>query len=468
MIITLYKNKLSQFSKTSTEVIEKARFVIYASICAIAVGIISVGVHSIFNFQWHLIIGDLIGLICYSIAFYIITPKNLMKSINLIVWGIITALFIHTVIGDFLVADNLSPFKVYHTLMIQLLVLIFVGVVAVEKKQVILFSIMALVAVILHFFVLIFHGIPIDGEFIATAITIVVEAVLAAAGINFFYNFSHRVLKDLKQQKSKVSEKNEVVIEQNSYLERKINERTEALKKSNDNLKMFSYAVSHDVREPLRMISSFIGLIERELKQKELDREVINEYAHFAIDGSQRLDAMINDLLLYTKLDRHKNQDIESVDLNDIMEVVQLNLQVLVQEKNATIHVGKLPSVFANQGNMMLLFQNMIANGIKYTKPGVAPIIQIDAEVTCSKATILIKDNGRGINPYIINEIFKPFRRGNNADEEKGTGIGLAICQKIVENHEGKVTVESEVGKGSTFLIELPLVIESLAKVVQN
>lgn len=466
MLISIYKSKLSQFLDSSIEIIEKARFIIFVNLCAILIGLISIVIHATFDFQIHLIIGDLIGLVCYCTSLYIFKPKKLAKSVNILIFGVITALFIHSVIGDLLLGEHLSPFKVYHTLMIQLLMLIFVGVVAINKRQVITFSIVAVFVVLFHFLVLIIQDITIDGAFIATAITIVIEAIFAAVGIVFFYNFSDRILTDLKKEKLKVSKQNEIVVEQNSYLEAKIDERTNELKKSNDNLKMFSYAVSHDVREPLRMISSFIGLIQRELKQEELDRVAIDEYADFAIDGSQRLDAMINDLLLYTKLDKHKRENIESVDLNDILEIVLINLQVLIREKDAKIYVSDLPSVLANQGNMMLLFQNIIANAIKYTKPNISPIIRVTADVNCRKTVISIEDNGRGIAEYIIDDIFKPFRRGNNSNEEKGTGIGLAICKKIVENHDGKITVKSEMKKGSTFLIELPVMTTEMNEVI--
>ena len=416
MSLNFYKRKLSLTTGFSSEIIEKVRFTLFACICAISVGIISVVVHSIFNAHTHLIVGDLVGLFFYTTALVLLSPKYLELSVNLLIAGVITAVSIHTIAGDFLFPENLSSAKVYHTLMIQVLVLIFLGVVALSKRQVFFFSTVALFTVILHFIVLIIREVPTDNEFIATAITIGVEAILAAVGVNFFYSFSHRILSDLKNQKAiiatqneAITEQNEAITEENSNLERKVNERTEALKQSNENLKMFSYAVSHDVREPLRMISSFIGLIKRELEREQLDREVINEYAYFAVDGSQRLDAMINNLLIYTKLDKTKNRNIEAVNLNDIIDIVQLNLQVLIQEKEATIYFDELPTIMANEGNLMLLFQNLIANGIKYSKKGVAPIINVSASQVHNDIIIQIQDNGRGIDKNIIEHIFKPF-----------------------------------------------------------
>lgn len=471
MTLNFYQHKISLFSEESPEIVEKVRFTLFAGICAIFVGIISIAIHSVFNAEVHLIIGDLVGLLCYSIALLLLSPKRLVISLNLFVAGVIAAVSIHTIIGDYIMPENLSPFKVYHTLMIQLLVLIFLGVVAITRKQVIFFSLISLLSIVLHFMVLIAQGVPTDNEFVATVITIIIEAFLAGLGINFFYSFSNRILSNLKNQKSiiaeqnkAITEQNEVIVEENTYLEQKINERTEALKLSNENLKMFSYAVSHDVREPLRMISSFIGLIKRELQRKQLDRETINEYAYFAVDGSQRLDAMINNLLIYTRLDKTKNRNIELVDLNDVVEIVQLNLQILLREKNATVHFDNLPKIYANEGNMILLFQNMIANGIKYSRCNVAPIINITAQYKDDNTIINIKDNGRGIDENIIDHIFLPFKRGNNTDEEKGTGIGLAICKKIIENLQGNISVSSKPQEGSIFQIEIPKLPETVVE----
>lgn len=475
MLPKFYRYKISLFSDESAEIIEKVRFTLFACICAISVGIISIVVHSIFNGGLHLIIGDIVGLLFYSIALVLLSSKRFLLSVNLLVAGVITALTIHNIIGDYIFPENLSGFKVYHTLMIQLLMLIFLVVVAVSRKQVILFSIISLVTIILHFVVLIIQGVPTDDQFIATVITIIIEASLAGLGVNFFFNFSHRILMNLKKQKTIITQQNkaiikqnEVISEENSFLEQKVNERTEALKQSNDNLKMFSYAVSHDVREPLRMISSFIGLIKRELGRKELDRETINEYAYFAVDGSQRLDAMINNLLIYTRLDKNKNIDRESIDLNDIIYIIQLNLQVLIQEKNAVVYFDDLPEIYANEGNVILLFQNIIANAIKYSRPEVSPIIRISEQKASDKVIIEVNDNGRGIDENIIEHIFLPFKRGNNADEEKGTGIGLAICKKIVGGVQGKISVCSNVGKGSTFRIEFPTFTEATEQKIIN
>lgn len=476
MLLKFYKNKISLFSEESTEIREKVRFTLFAVICAICVGIISIAIHSSLYAELHLIIGDLVGLICYIIALIILSPKRFIVSVNLLVGGVIAAVTIHTVVGDYVLPENLSALKVYHTLMIQLFMLIFLSVVAVSGRQVILFSLISLTTIILHFVVLIVQGVSTDGEFIATLITIIVEACLAGLGINFIFNFSHRILRNLKKQKSIIIQQNDeikkqniVISKENSYLEQEVNDRTEALKLSNENLKMFSYAVSHDVREPLRMISSFIGLIKRELQREELDREAIDEYAYFAIDGSQRLDAMINNLLIYTRLDKNKNVNREPVNLNDVIDIVQLNLQVLIREKNAIVNCSNgLPEIHANEGNIILLFQNLIANGIKYSRNGVAPMVNISSKKILDKIIIEVSDNGRGIDRNIIEHIFLPFKRGNNSDEEKGTGIGLAICKKIIEGLQGTITVHSTIEEGSIFRIELPTVIDKIEKDVLN
>lgn len=455
-LMKYYKNKINQFSGASPENFERGRLVLNSSIAAIGVAVFSIIIHSFIDYKIHFIIGDLIGFICYSLAFYLFSQKNIVVSSTLVAVGAIVSLFIHTVVGDYLSVETLYPAKVYHTLMMQVLVLLFMGIIATRKRQIVILSIVSMLAVFLHLGVLIIKGVPVTSDFIAIASSMVIEMALAALGIYFFYNFSNKTTFALKTQKALVSKQNQAITEQNIHLEHKINNRTKALSESNEKLKMFSYAVSHDVREPLRMISSFLGLIQRELKRPNLDRETIDEFAHFAIDGSQRLDAMINDLLVYTRLDNDL-ENLESVNLNDTIDIVQLNLQVLIRDKKATVNYCELPNIMANDSRMSLLFQNLISNAIKYSRPDELPFVNVCSKIKKDKIIFTIEDNGRGIDPNIINEIFRPFKRGNNADDDKGTGIGLAICKKIVDNMNGTLEVESVIGKGSVFSVILPL-----------
>jgi signal transduction histidine kinase len=451
-----YNNKINQFSKASPDIYERARLVFNICIIALAVALISIVIHLFIDYKPHLILGDLVGLSCYSLALYLFSQKNITASTMLVAYGAIASLFIHTVVGDYLSAEILYPAKVYHTLTMQVLVLLFVGILATHKKQIITISFISAFAVVLHLLVLILKGVPIDTNFIAIATTISVEMTLAALGIYFFYNFGNKTTLALKAQKAIVNKQNQAITEQNIHLEHKINNRTKALNDSHEKLKMFSYAVSHDVREPLRMISSFLGLIQRELKRPNLDRETIDEFAHFAIDGSQRLDAMINDLLIYNRLDNNL-EEVESVNLNDIIDIVQLNLQILIQDKKATINHCELPNIMANDSRMSLLFQNIISNAVKYSRRDELPFVNVCSKIKKDKIVFSIEDNGRGIDSNIINEIFRPFKRGNNSDDDKGTGIGLAICKKIVDNLNGTLEVESVIDKGSIFRIILPL-----------
>ena len=235
-------------------------------------------------------------------------------------------------------------------------------------------------------------------------------------------------------------------------LEEKVKKRTEELAKSNAELEHFAYVASHDLREPLRMITSFLQLLERRYSDN-LDHDA-NEFIGFAVDGAKRLDEMINDLLEYSKVTR-KEQVFKPVKLEKVLEEALINLIVPTEEHNAIIGYDPLPTVYGDERLLVQLFQNLIGNAIKYhdQKP---PKIHISSTKENNQYIISIKDNGIGIDSQHLDRIFTIFQRLHRNDEYKGTGIGLAIAQKIVHQHGGEIWAESEKGKGTTFYFTIP------------
>ena len=241
--------------------------------------------------------------------------------------------------------------------------------------------------------------------------------------------------------------------------EKELELRSEELAKSNADLKQFAYVASHDLREPLRMITSFLQLLERRYKD-HLDEDA-NEFIGFAVDGAKRLDDMIMDLLEYSRVANQQIQFTE-VDIQKALNIVISNLSVLINENNAQITYDSLPIIQGDGNQIVRLFQNLIENAIKYRRED-TPQIHISAEKKANKYIIKVKDNGIGIDPKHLERIFTIFKRLHPHDIYEGTGIGLAIAQKIVHQHGGEIWAESEPENGSTFYFTL-----SEPKITQN
>jgi len=235
-------------------------------------------------------------------------------------------------------------------------------------------------------------------------------------------------------------------------LEKEVRLRTEELARSNSDLQQFAYIASHDLREPLRMISNFLQLLERRY-QDQLDQDA-QDFIYYAVDGAKRLDEMINSLLDYSRI---ANQEIQRspVDFQEVLEEVSFNLNVLIRENQARIDCQDLPILEADKTQMVRIFQNLISNSIKY-RGEEAPWIRVKAREEGDQVVFSVQDNGIGIDPQHLESIFTIFSRLHRQDQYPGTGMGLAIAQRIVHQHGGEIWAESE-GDGSTFYFSLPM-----------
>lgn len=230
-----------------------------------------------------------------------------------------------------------------------------------------------------------------------------------------------------------------------------LQEHAAALRRSNAELEQFAYIASHDLQEPLRMIGSYTGLLKRRYAGK-LDREA-DEFIDYALDGVTRMRALINDLLTYSRVGREERPS-EPTDSRVALDRALANLRAAIADRQAVIVIGDLPTVMASSLQLTQLFQNLVGNGLKFCKQS-RPEIRIDAERRGADWVFSVKDNGIGIDPQYQERIFLIFQRLHKRDEYPGTGIGLAICKKIVERQGGRIWVESELGKGATFRFTL-------------
>jgi PAS domain S-box-containing protein len=237
----------------------------------------------------------------------------------------------------------------------------------------------------------------------------------------------------------------------NEELERRVQERTQDLIKSNEELEQFAKVASHDLQEPLRAVQGFVSLLEKRYKGR-LDKDA-DEFIGFITDGTTRMQQLIQSVLLHSSI-KHEDFLASSTEVNGVIDEVLTNLRASIIESNAEFEIEDLPVVAIERTQLIQLFQNLISNSIKYRNG--PPKITISAELSVDRWLFTLRDNGIGVDPKYAEKIFDMFARLHGKTEYSGTGIGLAICKKIVLAHGGRIWMESEPGNGSIFYFSLP------------
>lgn len=275
-------------------------------------------------------------------------------------------------------------------------------------------------------------GLTKDGEVIYQHLTLVPDINQRGSFIGFYL-----FMQDITRRKLQ----EELILSQ-----------TKELARSNQELEQFAYVVSHDLQEPLRTISSYAELLEKKMDTNLLDAKLL-KYYNYIQEGTVRMKDLITDLLTYSRAGKSKS--IEKVDLNQILSKVSQSLSARIKETDAKLEFDKLPVIHANARELQQLFQNLIANAIKFKKEDTQPIVNISYEENSEDYQFCIEDNGIGIEEEHLEKIFVVFKRLHARNKFEGTGIGLSICKRIVENHNGQIWVESEPGKGTRFLFTI-------------
>ena len=227
----------------------------------------------------------------------------------------------------------------------------------------------------------------------------------------------------------------------------------EELARSNAELEQFAYVASHDLQEPLRMVASFLELLAERYKGR-LD-EKADKYINYAVDGAARMKTLIDGLLRYSRVTTQARR-LEEMEARTALDEAMANLGRAIAEKGAVVTHDDLPTVLADPIQFVQLFQNLIGNALKFCDG--TPRVHVAAERTGEEWVFSVRDNGIGIAPEYRERIFQIFQRLHGRDKYPGTGMGLAICKRVVERHGGRIWVESRPGQGSTFLFTLPVI----------
>jgi len=241
-------------------------------------------------------------------------------------------------------------------------------------------------------------------------------------------------------------------IAQRRAAEQAVARHAQELARSNQELEQFAYVASHDLQEPLRMVASYTQLLARRYRDR-LDSDA-HDFIRYAADGATRMQSLINDLLAYSRVGT-RGEPLRSADSEAVCEEAIRNLRAAIEESGAEVARDPLPRVLADAAQLRQLFQNLISNALKFRSPE-PPRVHVSADRNGNEWRFSVRDNGIGIDPEHAQRIFVLFQRLHNRAEYPGTGIGLAICKKIVERHGGRIWVESEPGSGATFCFTLP------------
>ena len=233
----------------------------------------------------------------------------------------------------------------------------------------------------------------------------------------------------------------------------RLQEKNKKLLATTEELERFTYIASHDLKSPLRTIISFSDLTTMHLKRGQYDK--LEDDLSFIKSGAHQMNYLVQDILEFSQINGKTDVEKKEIDLNDILEKVESNLLDEMNEKKVEIVKEELPSYYGNKTEFVLLFQNLIQNGIKYNTSE-SPLIQIGTIESDTSLCIYIKDNGIGIEAEYHEKIFQFFKRLHTSIEYQGTGLGLGLCKKLIEKYGGQISIESQLGLGSTFIIELP------------
>lgn len=382
----------------------------------------------------------IIALLFISLVFY--------KTASLKIGGNITAAFLFLIVGGISVKSG----GLYSMDLIFCITASIIAFLTAGKRSGLVWTIIIILTYFIYYILETQYGISfIDGNKVGDSDYFLIVGVLtttAICGAVWIYeNEKGRNIQALEATKKELSSLN-------ASLENKVIERTASLKKanlnllrSNKDLEQFAYVASHDLQEPLRMVGNFVQLLEEEYNEKVDDTGKV--YIKFAVDGVSRMSVLIEELLQFSRVG-HMGQSLKKHDINTIIKDKLSDLSMIIKSKNAKVEFSKMPSIRCIGGQIGIVFYNLINNALKFNDKEI-PLIKISYEENSSHWVFKVSDNGIGMAEGYKEQIFEIFKRLHSKTEYSGTGIGLAVCKKIIHQHHGEISVDSELGKGTSF-----------------
>ncbi len=442
---------LTAFQNDSPFEKRKASYLLYIIFSALAYVLLVLLSQSYFKQgPWYLI-GNVLALNGIILSLFLFKLKRVEAAGHVMICAGLLMVVIHNVVRDFFGVDPIMRFHIYINMValfgIYLLIIAFFR----DKKVVYIYGVIFELIILAHTLVIYHHlkdmprmGLYVWQHFITAFTGIITAAVICT----WLLSYIDTLLLENTENANRIKEHSE-------KLESIVEERTRALRISNQHLQEFAYIVSHDLKEPLRTISGFVTLIKKELKKQNFTDEQVEEYISYVLRGTVQMEELINDILAYSKLNVVEKRSVE-VDLHDTVSEVLDLCKRAIEESGAEIAVEPLALVRGEKHLLIQLYQNLVVNAIKYRSEDRPLKLTVGCINDGNFIRCYVKDNGIGIPLKYFDTIFQAFKRLHSKVRYEGTGIGLAICKKIVELHGGTIWVESREGHGSTFWFTLP------------
>ncbi len=442
---------LSGYKTDSAFEQKKATFLFYFILSALAVSTIVFISQAILQLGLLYTISGAMALLGIVVSLFLFKNKYIEASGHLMAFAVLFMVILQNVFCDIYRTDPAIRYRIYldgaSLIGIYFLIISFFR----ENRVIYFYGVMFVLILFTHSLVLYFNlrAIPEMGAFVWEHFATVFVAIIVLAFIStWLLGYMNTIIEqneDFAQRLAKQKEE----------LEEMVEERTQDLSTSNEKLKEFAHIVSHDLKEPLRTISGFVTLIQRELRRLGLNDDDIKDYMAHVCRGTRQMEQLISDILSYSKLNII-DKPSETVSVETVIAEVKSVLTKAIYDSEAKIHIMELESVIGDRRLLTQLFQNLISNAIKYRSDSQTPVIEIGCEVEDGYVQFYVRDNGIGISEEYFSTVFQAFKRLHSRVNYEGTGIGLAICKKIIDIHRGRIWIESEEGRGTTFYFTLP------------